>query len=268
MKHVDLHLHSNHSDGSLAQKHLVYHCAVGGLDIISLTDHDTTTGVAEAIREGAKFDLKVIPGIELSAAINEIEIHILGYNIDINNAELIEHSNKIMQMREVRAKKILTKLNELGIKLNYEEIREDEDKVFIGRNDIASAMVARNFVNNRFEAFEKYLGEGKPAYQKCKWVSVEESIRLIKNAGGISIFAHPTIDQFKMFVSLFKKYGLDGVEIYRPSRHIEDQVYMEFIASNMNLLVTGGSDWHSGPYDRLGLGDFYVSCDKIDNFWD
>ncbi len=257
-KNSDLHMHSTASDGGYSPSELINKCADVGLQIIALTDHDTMSGIEAAVKAGKQHGIKVIPGIEFSTKAYGKSIHMLGYGLDWKDEHLNELLLSQQTMRRERLDKIITKLRKVDVQLQPEDVLEFVDGGSIGRPHIAKALIKHGFVNDVAEAFERYLGEGKPCYvEKEREMTPEEAIELIHSKNGIAVLAHPVyygLDE--KIEEWFRHFQLDGVEVYHrdhlPSdveryENIVDQLEKKY---NKKVLKTGGSDFHHEDYGR------------------
>lgn len=246
--YIDLHVHTNYSDGSFSPKQVIDYCKNIGVVAVGITDHDTTLAIEEAIEEGRKENLEVISGVELSCNFknsSEGEIHILGYFIDWKNESLQKKLKIFREARKERALKILKKLNSLGFHIKEEEIINNNINS-IGRLHFARLLVEKNITNSIKEAFDLYLGYGKPAYVEKFKLEVKEAISLILESKGIPILAHPywgtslDVESLKKLINL----GIKGIEVYHPkhSKNVINELLT--LAEKYELLVTGGSDCH------------------------
>ncbi len=257
----DLHVHSNYSDGKYSPEIVVEKAFNERLDGIAITDHDTVDGIEEAIRQSKKYNnFYVIPGIEFGCIHNDEEVHILGYFIDYKNIEIINITNELKASRFERSKKIVKKLNKLGININIKDVLDFSDENNIGRPHIARAMMKLKYVKSIEEAFNLFLNRGKPAYIERLHLSIEDTIKLIHLSGGLAVLAHPGLLNDKSIVNYTISKGIDGLECIH-SKHTElDREYFSRIASYNNLIITGGSDYHG---DLEILGKFTVDIEKI-----
>jgi predicted metal-dependent phosphoesterase TrpH len=246
--YIDLHVHTNYSDGSFTPKEVVEYCKKVGVIAVGITDHDNIDGIKEAIIEGEKLGVEVVPGVEISCDFkdsSEEEIHILGYYIDYENAKLKQTLKFFQEARQKRAYKIFNKLVSLGIPIKEEDVFKDSIKS-IGRLHFARVLKEKNLVSSIREAFELYLGYGKPAYEAKLKVSPKEAISLIVEAKGIPILAHPYLE-ISMNTKSIKElieYGIKGIEVYHSKhpKNITDELLL--LAEKYDLLITGGSDCH------------------------
>lgn len=260
-KIIDLHTHSIASDGSMSSVELVRHAKDEGLSAIALTDHDTVDGVKEALEEGQRIGLEVIPGIEISADYKP-EMHILGFFLNINEYTNIKKElGLIKQSREERNKKIINRLIELDVNITQEEVEDVTAGDIIGRPHIARVLISKGYAKTINEAFDKYLSKDGLAYFKRFELQPIDGIKAIRNAGGIPVIAHPVFlrksyaDMDKLLGEL-KEHGLAGIEALYSENSKEDTGNLLRLALKHQLLVTGGSDFH-GTYKsgiELGIG--------------
>ncbi|RCW49923.1 PHP domain-containing protein [Halanaerobium sp. MA284_MarDTE_T2] len=264
---IDLHMHSTYSDGTLNPEELVKKSAERGLEAISLTDHDTTAGTAEAAQVAKDCGIEFVPGIEISTYHGEAEYHILGYFIDIENQELKKLSDEIIQSRIDRTKKILSNLNEMGYQLDYEDIEEYASGVSIGRPHIARALVKKGYAETIADAFtDKLIGGGSPAYVEKKKVRPETVVKTILKSGGIPVIAHPFLINHgdpleKKDIEKLKQAGLKGIEVYQSKHDEVNTLRYKKIAEELNLLITGGSDYHGDNSPGIMPGEWGIDYD-------
>lgn len=263
---LDLHIHSSVSDGRLPPAAVVEAAVAGGLDVIALTDHDTAEGVAEARLAARGLPLFVIPGLEVSTRHGPFDLHVLGYWVDPDHPVLLQHQEMARRRRVERMHGMLEKLRQLGIRVRFEEVLDaaGPDARVLGRPHLARAMLAGGHIRYYGEAFERYLHDGGPAFVLEPFPSVQEAIEMIHAAGGLAIWAHPPREVFEVEIRRFATYGLDGVECYRPLLPPAESQYLEGVAQSLDLLVTGGSDWH-GPHG-VQLGDFFLHPSEVRDF--
>ena len=254
---VDLHLHTTFSDGNLTPTELVDLCAEKGLKTISITDHDSTEGIEEAIEASDKYkDFNIIPGIELSADQPGIEVHVLGYFLDYKTDEFQEILTEFRDGRKSRALGIVQKLNDLGIQISWDQVLEIADGAAIGRPHIAQAMVDNGYIEYPKQAFDKYLGRNGLAYVSRPRLTPSGAVKLILEHSGIPVLAHPTyLAQreiggedwvvIKENIRELKKVGLVGIEVFYNDYTHEQIHELELIASEFELIKCGGSDYHA-----------------------
>lgn len=258
MKLIDLHTHSTASDGSLRPAELIRYALEKGAAAIALTDHDTISGLAEAIRTAAETGFELVPGLEISADHPGGAMHILGYFIDPQDAELHRELVRLQQARRERNPKIIAKLREMGVPVTEEQVRALAEGQ-IGRPHIAQAVLQTGAVKTLDEAFRKYLTKGAPAYVEKYRFSPERAIACIDRAGGVAVLAHPftlkagSPEELRRVVSELREMGLRGMEcIY--SEHTAEQTgrYLA-LAEELDLAVTGGSDFHGRNKENVDL---------------
>ena len=188
---IDLHMHSNLSDGAYEPTELVRKAYDAGLSIISLTDHDSINGIKDAIMYGKELGVEVITGMEISTDLDDKEIHLLAYFIDIENDELTKYLSFFRDERFHRAKRIVQKLQNLGLNITIDDVLERAKNSAIGRPHIAFTLVDLGLIKDYYEAFEKYIGDYGPAFERKIHVSPQSALKLISDAGGLSFIAHP-----------------------------------------------------------------------------
>ncbi|PYG85712.1 hypothetical protein LY28_03272 [Ruminiclostridium sufflavum DSM 19573] len=256
---IDLHVHSIASDGSMSPSELVRHAKESGLSAVALTDHDTVEGIREALEEGERIGLEVIPGLEISTNFKP-EMHILGYFPNGNKYMNVQKElTAIRKGRDDRNKKIIARLNELGVSITEREIKETASGDTIGRPHFARLLQERGYVRTMQEAFDKYLGKNGTAYFKRLELEPADGIKLIKNAGGIPVLAHPALlnmscNELDRLLPELKEYGLAGIEAIYSENTKEETGNLLRLAIRHQLLVTGGSDYHGTYKSGIEIG--------------
>jgi hypothetical protein len=277
MNLIDLHTHSNASDGSLAPGELVTYALQKGAAAIALTDHDTVAGLSEALRVAEASHFELVPGLEISAAYTGGGMHILGYFIDHDDPFLQQELEHLQEARRERNPKIIVRLQELGIPITYDQVLSLSGGQ-IGRPHIAQAMLQIGAVQSLDEAFKHYLTKGAPAYVEKFRFPPDRAISLIRQAGGIPVLAHPftlnctTREQLIRLLQELKEQGLQGLECLY-SEHTSEQTgeYLA-LAEKLDLLVTGGSDFHGrnkeGVEVLTGYGALRIPYDRLQSLKD
>ena len=256
---IDLHMHTTHSDGSYTPRDLIRYAKKKGLDCISVTDHDTMSSFEECSDEAKKQGIELVPGIEISAQFEPGTLHILGYFLDRNHPGLRTTLEEIQKARRERNPEIVKKLNELGIPVTYEEVQAESGGKQIGRPHFAKVLLKKGAVSSLEEAFDRFLGKGKPAYFDKRRLGSAESIRSIRAAGGVAVIAHPKqmkLDEEDLAKELERLVdeGLGGLEVYNSCQNREEAALYKRLAKRFNLFVTGGSDFHGANKPDVDLG--------------
>lgn len=259
MPRIDLHLHTTYSDGSYSPAEVIRFAHEVGVTALAMTDHDTVDGIPEAMKAGAEVGIEVIPGIELSSRFDGRETHILGYFFDWQNETLRSRLRRQQTSRHERNPRVVTKLNQLGLKLSYEEVKAKAGSGSIGRPHIADVLVEKGYVKSVKEAFDRYLAEGAPAYVLRDLPDAREAIGWIREAGGVPVLAHPHWtkrqgQELQAMCKTLKDAGLMGIEVFY-STHTRRQTseYLE-LARKLDLLLTGGSDFHGAAKADIQVG--------------
>ena len=262
MKTVDLHTHSNKSDGSLSPSELVDHAKEVGLSAIALTDHDTTEGIDEAISRGFKTGIMVVPGVELSSEYQGQDVHIVGLCIDHHDHDFCEKLHEFVNSRETRNKKMCAKLTQAGMPVDYDELLATYKDSVITRAHYARFMCDKGYVSSPKEAFERYIGDHGPYFIPREKVTPMDAIKLILSADGIPVLAHPLLygfgkDRLDALVSELKDAGLVALEAQYSTYTEADERDMRTLANKYKLLISGGSDFHGAAKPGLELGTGY-----------
>lgn len=264
---IDLHVHSNTSDGTLTPSELVMEAKKMGLRAFALTDHDTVNGIAEAkaaalaLKEKEDYELELVPGVEISAGYGKRDIHILGLLIDESSTNLKEALENIKNDRDERNEKMIENLKKAGLPISMEALKEAYPDAILTRAHFAEYLYKMGVVKEIKEAFRKYLGEDGPYYVQRKYMAPETAIALIKEAGGIPVLAHPLLyhlpeNQLKELIVSLKASGLMGLEAVHSTNISNDESYLRGLASKYELITTGGSDFHGAvkPDIQIGIG--------------
>lgn len=264
MKYIDLHVHSNASDGTLSPTEVVRLAASLSLSAIALTDHDTLSGIREAqsaalVLSDSENPLRIIPGTEISVAYRKRDIHVLGLFLDINNKPLNDTLNTALIKRDERNEKMAFNLSRAGIDITLDKLKAAEGEAVLTRAHFAKYMTEHGYTKTTKEAFEKYLNDSSPYYVPRDYLSPEKAISLIHQAGGLAVLAHPllykyNLEQLDDLISLFTKFGLDGIEaIYSMNTGFDEGIVRRF-ANRYDLVITGGSDFHGKNKPDIDLG--------------
>jgi len=262
---ADLHTHTNYSDGNLTPEQLIGKAKAAGLAYLAITDHDNVDAVEEAIEIGKSVGIEIVPGVEISSEHNGREVHILGYFFDYKDEALLSYLKNFRAERLKRAQGIVDKLNQINIPLHIDAVlAQVKGNGSIGRPHIAIAMLDAGYTDTYIEAFNKYIGDGKPAYVKKPNLSTQEAIKLIAKSKGLSFVAHPGKNVRDEELIQIIEFGIDGIEIIHPSHSQTDSAYFQKTAGQYFLLESGGSDFHGGRInDESIIGKFWVGEQKV-----
>ena len=251
---VDLHVHSNNSDGAFPPEEVVRIARDAGLDGIALTDHDSTAGFEVARKAGEDVGLRVIPGSEISAVYQGGSVHILGYFLNTAHPKLVEELGVIRDDREWRAKGMIEKLNALGVPVTFEQVRSIAKGESIVRPHVAQAMVDLGVISSTVDAFTPdWILEGGRAYVEKKALTPEAAVTLIGEAGGVAVIAHPvwhpkTPDEQQAFIERLASLGMAGIEVDHPDHDPPTRERFRALAERLGLVATGSSDYHGNDH--------------------
>ena len=262
MRGIDLHTHSNCSDGTYTVKELMDYAHEKDLAAIALTDHDTVDGLDEAIEYVSRNypDMELVPGIEFSTVEEGKDCHIVGLYIDHHNEAFIARLTQFIDSRTERNKKMCKKLTEeAGIPISYEELISSFPGAVLTRAHYAKFMVDRGYVKSRNEVFEKYIGDHCPYYVEREKISPEEAIEYVLEAGGVPILAHPILyhlsdRKLDALVARLKGAGLEGIEAIYSTYSPSEERQIKELAAKYDLLISGGSDFHGTNKPKIDLG--------------
>ena len=246
MSRGDFHTHSTCSDGLRTPAELVDLAASGGVRVMALTDHDTLDGLAEAEAAAARHPgFTLVPGVELSCDVPGTEVHILGYFIDRERPELIEQLDEFRRGRIDRAQRIIDALEGLGAPIEWSRVRELAGEASVGRPHIAQALLEAGHIESFDEAFERFIGRNGPAYAERAKLAPAEAIAMIREAGGLAVFAHPSFtDDYPRVAAELAAAGAFGLEAYYKSYEPELVAELAALAAGLGLFALGGSDYH------------------------
>ena len=268
---IDLHTHSNNSDGELNPAQLIQKASDLGLKALALTDHDTISGLEEAENASLYKEIRFIPGVELEieAKFGDIsiitgEFHLLGLGITRNNGELLDALEYLLSARERRNREMVEKIRAAGIDVTYEEIialagSAEPGKRIIARPHFGAFLISRKIVKNQEQAFNRWLGKGKPFYVPKAGLELQKAVNLIHQAGGAAVLAHPmslyvSWGRMPSLLSIFKETGMDGIEAWHPNARVRDCKRLEELGLSLGFFITAGSDYHgkNRPERKLG----------------
>lgn len=258
MPRIDLHIHTIFSDGTYTPEEAVFRAKKLGLVAISITDHDSVAGLASALVAGKRLGIEVVPGVEMSTDVGEDEIHILGYLLNWKKEDFLRQLEKFQAARANRNQKLLRKLDDLGMRVDYREVRKLAPRGVISRLHIARLMVEKGYVRSIGDAFEQWLNPGKPAYVQKMKLPPFEIIELLLKAEAIPVLAHPFLSHRDDLIPHLVKAGLKGIEVYHSAHNPQMVAHYKRIAQKHHLLITGGSDCHGEAKDKVLMGKVRV----------
>jgi len=265
--YVDLHMHSTASDGVYSPPELMQHAKEAGLRIVALTDHDTTNGIEEAAPAARALEIDFIPGVEINTDTSGGEVHVLGYFLEYQRPQFQATLKILRNARERRGERIVELLNEEGLHIKWERVREIAQGS-VGRPHVAEALMEAGYVQSVAEAFDKYIGNGKPAYVPRYKLSPEDATQLIVSANGLPVIAHPLtvpgLATLHELLPALKAAGLVGLETYYGQYTHEDEQVLLAIARQYDLIPTGGTDYHGPNIHPTPLGGRYVPYEAVE----
>jgi predicted metal-dependent phosphoesterase TrpH len=264
---ADLHIHSTYSDGRLTPTELIERAASKGLEVLALTDHDCTDGIAEAQDAAQRYPrLLFIPGVELSTDAPQEEVHVLGYFLDWQDPRFQARLDRLRRSRLERGQKMLAKLKDLGIDVSWQRVNEIAGDGAVGRPHIALAMLEAGHIPSLEEAFERYLGRNGPAYVEREKITPAEAVQLLTDASGLPVLAHPRdLQNLESLLVELKEASLIGIEVYYQDYDQQAIERLLAVARQHALLPLGGSDFHGigGAHER-DLGDIPLPFQPVE----
>lgn len=259
MPGIDLHTHTDRSDGTFAPAELVHLAAARGLDVLGVTDHDTTDGLEEAIAAGSEAGIEVVPGVELSAEYEGRSIHVLCFWMDVANAGLQEELRRLRDERFRRGERMVEKLRDMGLPIEFERVRKIARGDNVVRPHIAQALVEAGLVATEEEAFDRWIGDGRPAHVAKHALPPLDAVAQIRDAGGVCALAHPGMwgnetSVPEELIEAMARGGMGGLEVDHTDHTPEQRERYRALAGRLGLVATGGSDCHGTRYDPIRLG--------------
>jgi predicted metal-dependent phosphoesterase TrpH len=258
---IDLHVHSTFSDGTNTPEELVEMAAKVGITTLSLTDHDGMMGIDRFLAACHDHGIKGVPGVEISVDFAGGTMHMLGYFINHKDDRVETALARMRRGREERNQLILERLNALGLAVAWDDVAKLAKEDVVGRPHFAQVLIEKGYVKKKDEAFDRYLGKGKPAYVERSRLTVEKSISLIREAGGVPVLAHPFTlglgrKRLRVFLAELADQGLQGIEAYYSEHSHDQQRFCLSVGRDIGLVFSGGSDFHGAmnPHCRLGVG--------------
>ena len=251
---ADLHLHTNFSDGTYTPEELAAQGKVHGFRALALSDHDTVEGCVRMAAACAAADIEFIPATELTAELDGLELHLLGYFIDTTNAKLLVELAKFQEVRQNRIREMVARIQQLNVPLREELVFEVANCRAPGRPHVARALVKAGLCKNLDEAFDRFLKKDRPAWVPKFKMSATQAIELIHHAGGLAVMAHPGLNNCDDLIPALAENGLDGLECYHTKHASAQSYHYQKMAEQLGLLVTGGSDCHGLSKGRPLIG--------------
>lgn len=264
-KFADLHLHTTYSDGTDSPARVIERAKEAALACISITDHDTVEGVLPTQALGLENGIEVISGIELSTVTSNREIHLLGYLFDCDYPPLKTYLTSVKQRRIERIGEMVHKLNTLGLRnIHLDEVLQESSGASVGRPHLASVMIKKGLVNGFQQAFDRYLADDAPAFVQGFKLETNDAIRLIREANGVAVLAHPMVTLVDEMILSMKEAGLGGIEVFYPNVSENITSFYSNIAKKYNLIATGGSDAHGDRVRHTQVGKIKVGYEVVE----
>jgi predicted metal-dependent phosphoesterase TrpH len=268
---ADLHTHTLASDGTQTPAANVRMAKEAGLCAIAITDHDTVSGIAEAIVEGSELGIEIVPGVEISTVAGNQDIHVLGYYMDVRDALFLKRLESLRETRNQRNEMMLERLRQLGLDITMEEVLREVEATksegdTVGRPHIAAILLKKGYVASISEAFERFLGKDGQAYVNPPRIEPAAAVAWIHEAGGSAVLAHPGIYHDDALVEQIIRGGIDGIEVYHSDHSPADEARYLALAERHGLLFTAGSDFHGergGEVFHAPIGARRVSTDVL-----
>lgn len=263
---ADLHVHTRASDGRSSPGEVVEMAVTVGLSGVGITDHDTVAGIPEAVSFGERLGIRVVPGIEINTDFGKTDVHILGYYIDYLSDELGAQVESLREARRERAKKMVVKLNEFGVKIDFERVQEIAGAASMGRPHIARAIVEAGYSSGMNGAFGRFLVYGAPGYVPRSKLTPAEAVRIVIAAGGVPVMAHPGQSKHDEVIPHLVEAGLQGLEVYHSDHSSAQRRHYLRMAKKLGLIPTGGSDYHGpGMMKSIEIGNATVEIGVLDS---
>ncbi len=256
--YADLHTHTTRSDGTYSPKGLVSLAALKGLKAIAITDHDTTSAIEEAMAVADYYNVKIIPGVELSCEHSGSEVHLLGYFLDEENERLKEVLAIQRRRRIMRMEKMVGKLRESGFSIRLDDVFRRAEGGVVGRPHLASELLAKGYISDLRLAYKKYIAPGRPFYVPPMRLDLNEAVSLLHDCGAIAVLAHPVFLPSDVLSNIISNVCIDGIEVYYPDHSLAFRERLLEAASQKGFIVTGGSDFHgerkaSNWFGKVGM---------------
>jgi predicted metal-dependent phosphoesterase TrpH len=260
---ADLHVHSTASDGTLSPSELVSLALNRGVDVLAIADHDSVSGLPEALRALEGSILTLVPAVELSAAVDGLDVHLLAYYVDPHSSELREELELLRSEREHRAEAIVHALRKDGVPITMEHVLKFSNGGAVGRSHIARALVSSGHADTIAAAFERYIGRGRPYYRAKRSHTPEEVISMVRASGAIPVLAHPGVTRADALIPAMVDSGLLGIEAYHADHTPEQRARYARMADDLGLITSGGTDYHGPQAHNPELGGVEVPAASV-----
>lgn len=269
----DLHSHSSASDGCLSPTELVHYAQQQGVDVLALTDHDITSGISEATQAAATLGVNVIAGVEISVIWRKQTLHILGLNIEPENVALLAGLGKIRQARLWRAQEMGRRLDKAGFPCIYEGAKAIANGENVTRTHFARVLIAQGHAKDMKQVFKRFIVQGKPGYVAGEWAEMAQALEWIKNAGGVSVIAHParyklSATKMRLMIDEFIQAGGQGIEVISGSHSKDESQRIAALARQYNLLASRGSDFHDPAIPYINMQTLPALPTDLTPVWD
>ncbi len=257
-KKLDLHCHTTASDGIKTPRELVDFAIGNGIDILAITDHDTLGGIDEAVQYAKSKEIQLVPGIEFSIDYDDGSFHLVGLGIDYTDEAILKRTQSLQDARDSRIYHMVGDLKRHKINISVDEVLEESGGGVMGRPHVARVLIKHGYASDMKEVFANYLVKGKPGYVSKERISLEEATTLIKNAGGISIVAHPAsiryadMNEFERKLNVMMEKGVQGLEVFASLNEPEDIEGFLNLVEKYSLIISGGSDYHGDKEEIIG----------------
>ena len=262
---ADLHLHTRYSDGTETPQRVVELAHAAGLSLIAITDHDNIEALPIATPVAQRLGIELIPGIEMSASAEGCEVHVLGFLFDVRHPGLLQHLTEQQARRVERVHEMVRRLNRAGVQITAEEVFEVAGEGTVGRPHVARVLKKHGYITQLSEAFSRYIGPKNPGFVPGSPLLPAQVIRVIREAGGVPVLAHPVYLEGDALIEQCVRDGLVGLEVYHSSHTPEQVRHYEELADRLGLLRTGGSDFHGDAKEGLPVGSVKVPCALVES---
>lgn len=262
---ADLHVHTCASDGRLSPREVVLRAKSLDIGAVAITDHDTVAGIPEALDAGEELGMTVVPGVEINTDFGKTDVHILGYFIDYRSEHLLASMDMLRSAREERGRKMVERLKENGVNIDFARVKEIAGTASLGRPHIARAIVEAGYAGGMNGAFGRFLVYGAPGYVPRSKLSPAEAVQIVRLAGGVPVMAHPGQSKHDEIVPQLVEAGLQGIEVFHTDHSSVQRKHYGRLAKKLGLIATGGSDYHGpGMMKNIEIGNAKVGLEVVE----